>query len=193
MPRLVLLTEGFTGRSFELKAERSTVGRLEDNNFQIPAPSVSSHHCEILLKGNDVTVKDLDSTNGTFINGELGGRAADPTLPWAMVFPQSGSSLARHPSQLYQFALEGLLLFVLLWIYARRPRATGQVSGAFLFGYGVLRFAAEYFREPDSFLGPLALGLSMGQWLCVPMIAAGAALWWWAGRQRSGLPARATL
>ena len=70
MPRLVLLTEGFTGRSFELKAERSTVGRLEDNNFQIPAPSVSSHHCEIQLKGSEVVVKDLDSTNGTFINGE---------------------------------------------------------------------------------------------------------------------------
>ncbi len=70
MPRLVLLTEGFTGRSFELKADRSTVGRLEDNNFQIPAPSVSGHHCEILLKGNEVLVKDLDSTNGTFINGE---------------------------------------------------------------------------------------------------------------------------
>ena len=113
---------------------------------------------------------------GNFINGEL----------W-------GSNLPRHPSQLYQFALEGLLLFVLLWIYARRPRATGQVSGAFLFGYGVLRFTAEYFREPDSFLGPLALGLSMGQWLCVPMIVAGAALWWWAGQHRSGLPARSTL
>lgn len=70
MPRLVLLTEGFTGRSFELKAERSTVGRLEDNNFQIPAPSVSGHHCELILRGNDVVVKDLDSTNGTFINGE---------------------------------------------------------------------------------------------------------------------------
>lgn len=70
MPRLVLLTEGFTGRSFELKADRSTVGRLEDNNFQIPAPSVSSHHCEVLLRGNDVVIKDLDSTNGTFINGE---------------------------------------------------------------------------------------------------------------------------
>ena len=130
---------------------------------------------------------------GNFINGELWGRAADPTLPWAMVFPQSGSNLPRHPSQLYQFALEGLLLFALLWIYARRPRATGQVSGAFLFGYGVFRFAAEYFREPDSFLGPLALGLSMGQWLCVPMIVAGAALWWWAGQHRSGLPARSTL
>lgn len=120
---------------------------------------------------------------GNFINGELWGRAADPSLPWAMVFPQSGSDLPRHPSQLYQFLLEGLLLFVLLWVYARRPRATGQVSGAFLVGYGLFRFIAEYFREPDAFLGTLALGLSMGQWLCVPMIAAGVALWVWAGRQ----------
>ncbi len=78
MPRLVLLTEGFTGRSFELKAECSTVGRLEDNAFQIPAPSISGHHCEILLKGNDVVVKDLDSTNGTFINGE---QVTEATLP----------------------------------------------------------------------------------------------------------------
>jgi phosphatidylglycerol:prolipoprotein diacylglycerol transferase len=111
---------------------------------------------------------------GNFINGELWGRAADPALPWAMVFPQSGSALARHPSQLYQVALEGLLLFALLWWYARKPRALGQVSGAFLVGYGVLRFVAEYFREPDAFLGLLALGLSMGQWLCLPMVAAGA-------------------
>ena len=110
---------------------------------------------------------------GNFINGELWGRAADPTLPWAMAFPQSGSMLARHPSQLYQFALEGLLLFVVLWVYSSRKRAVGQVSGAFLIGYGVLRFVAEYFREPDSFLGLLALGLSMGQWLCLPMVAAG--------------------
>ncbi|MBP7668781.1 MAG: prolipoprotein diacylglyceryl transferase [Burkholderiaceae bacterium] len=124
---------------------------------------------------------------GNFINGELWGRPADPGLPWAMVFPQSGTDIARHPSQIYQFMLEGLLLFVLLWLYARRPRATGQVSGAFLVGYGVLRFVAEYFREPDSFLGPLALGLSMGQWLCLPMIAAGAALWAWAGRQQPRL------
>jgi phosphatidylglycerol---prolipoprotein diacylglyceryl transferase len=114
---------------------------------------------------------------GNFINGELWGRAADPGLPWAMVFPQSGLDIARHPSQLYQFALEGLLLFALLWLYARRPRGPGQVSGAFLVGYGALRFAVEYFREPDAFLGPLALGLSMGQWLCLPMIAAGAWLW----------------
>ena len=114
---------------------------------------------------------------GNFINGELWGRAADPSLPWAMVFPQSGTAIARHPSQLYQVALEGLLLFVLLWLYARKPRALGQVSGVFLIGYGVLRFTAEYFREPDNFLGPLALGLSMGQWLCVPMVLAGAAIW----------------
>jgi pSer/pThr/pTyr-binding forkhead associated (FHA) protein len=70
MPRLVLLTEGFTGRTFELKSERSTVGRLEDNTFQIPAPSVSSHHCEILLKDDVVTIRDLDSTNGCYVNGE---------------------------------------------------------------------------------------------------------------------------
>jgi phosphatidylglycerol---prolipoprotein diacylglyceryl transferase len=121
---------------------------------------------------------------GNFINGELWGRAADPSLPWAMVFPQSGTQTPRHPSPLYQFALEGLLLFALLWIYSRKPRRLGQVSGAFLIGYGVLRFIAEYFREPDSFLGLLALNLSMGQWLCVPMIVAGALIWWSAGRRR---------
>jgi phosphatidylglycerol:prolipoprotein diacylglycerol transferase len=120
---------------------------------------------------------------GNFINGELWGRAADASLPWAMVFPQSGSAMPRHPSQLYQFALEGLLLFALLWIYARRQRAEGQVAAAFVFGYGVLRFVAEYFREPDSYLGLLALGMSMGQWLCVPMILAGAGLWAWFGRR----------
>ena len=115
---------------------------------------------------------------GNFINGELWGRAADPSLPWAMRFPQSGTDIARHPSPLYQFALEGLLLFVLLWWYAKKPRGLGQVSGMFLIGYGVFRFTAEYFREPDSFLGLLALNMSMGQWLCVPMVLAGAWLWW---------------
>ena len=120
---------------------------------------------------------------GNFINGELWGRFADPSLPWAMVFPQSGSALPRHPSQLYQIALEGVLLFVLLWLYARRPRRLGQVSGAFLVGYGVLRFVAEYFREPDGFLGLLALNMSMGQWLCVPMVVAGVVMWVWASRR----------
>lgn len=111
---------------------------------------------------------------GNFINGELWGRAADPSLPWAMVFPQSGSALARHPSQLYQFLLEGLLLFVLLWWQGTRPhRHTGFISGLFLIGYGLTRFVAEYFREPDAHLGLLALGWSMGQWLCVPMLFVG--------------------
>jgi phosphatidylglycerol:prolipoprotein diacylglycerol transferase len=114
---------------------------------------------------------------GNFINGELWGRVADPALPWAMVFPTSGTLMPRHPSQIYQILLEGLLLFVLLWLYARRPRKVGQVSGAFLVGYGVLRFVAEFFREPDSFLGLLPLSMSMGQWLCVPMVLAG--LWMW--------------
>jgi phosphatidylglycerol:prolipoprotein diacylglycerol transferase len=122
---------------------------------------------------------------GNFINGELWGRAADPSLPWAMVFPQSGLDIPRHPSQIYQFLMEGLLLFVLLWWYGAKPRGRGQVSGAFLVGYGVLRFIAEYFREPDAFLMEFTArtGLSMGQWLCVPMILAGVALWAWGARQ----------
>ena len=70
MPRLVVLSEGLTGRSHELKAEKTTVGRIEDNTFQIPDPSVSSHHCEVILKGTEVLVRDLNSTNGTFINGQ---------------------------------------------------------------------------------------------------------------------------
>lgn len=116
---------------------------------------------------------------GNFINGELWGRLADPELPWGMVFRGAGE-LPRHPSQVYQFFLEGLLLFVLLWLYARRQRAQGQVAAAFLIGYGILRFAVEFFREPDAHLGLLSLGWSMGQWLCVPMVVGGVGLWWWA-------------
>ncbi|MFM2058616.1 MAG: hypothetical protein RLY71_3001 [Pseudomonadota bacterium] len=135
---------------------------------------------------------------GNFINGELWGRAADASLPWAMCFPQAGCDpaaehpLLRHPSQLYQFGLEGLMLFALLWLYGRRTAVYqdasgaltwGRVSGAFLVGYGAFRFIAEYFREPDSFLGLLTFNLSMGQWLCVPMLVIGAAIWLWAGRK----------
>ena len=119
---------------------------------------------------------------GNFINGELWGRVADPDLPWGMVFRGAGN-LPRHPSQVYQFLLEGLLLFMLLWLYARRERAPGRVAAAFLFGYGGFRFVAEYFREPDAHLGLLALGLSMGQWLCIPMLLGGAVWWWWCGRR----------
>jgi len=116
---------------------------------------------------------------GNFINGELWGRPSD--LPWAMVFPQV-DGLARHPSQLYEFLLEGLLLFALVWFYSRRWRPLGAVSGVFLAGYGVLRFLVEFTREPDSFLGLLTLELSMGQWLSLPMIAAGVAMIIWANR-----------
>ena len=116
---------------------------------------------------------------GNFINGELWGRVADPALPWGMVFRGAGE-LPRHPSQLYQLVLEGLLLFVLLWLYGRKPRKTGQVAAAFLVGYGCMRFVAEFFREPDAHLGLLGLGLSMGQWLSLPMVLGGALVWRWA-------------
>jgi phosphatidylglycerol:prolipoprotein diacylglycerol transferase len=123
---------------------------------------------------------------GNFINGELWGRPSD--APWAMVFPQSGDGLARHPSQLYQFGLEGLALFVVVWWFANKTRPTGQVSAVFLVGYGALRFVAEFAREPDSFLGLLSLGLSMGQWLCIPMIGAGVVLYVWARQNKPVAP-----
>jgi phosphatidylglycerol:prolipoprotein diacylglycerol transferase len=122
---------------------------------------------------------------GNFINGELWGRFSDPDLPWGMVFPSSGSMLPRHPSQIYQFLLEGVLLFVLLWLYARKERKRAQVTAAFLVGYGTLRFIAEFFREPDAFLGLLKFNMSMGQWLCLPMIVFGVGLWLWAERHGS--------
>ncbi|GAO37305.1 prolipoprotein diacylglyceryl transferase [Sulfuricella sp. T08] len=117
---------------------------------------------------------------GNFINGELWGRPSD--MPWAVVFPQI-DNVARHPSQLYQFALEGLALFTLLWLFSRKPRPTGAVSGLFLIGYGSFRFLVEYTREPDSFLGLLALNLSMGQWLSLPMVVAGIVMLRWAYRK----------
>jgi phosphatidylglycerol:prolipoprotein diacylglycerol transferase len=118
---------------------------------------------------------------GNFINGELWGRAS--ALPWAMVFPQSGDGIARHPSQLYQLGLEGLALFVLVWWFANKTRPMGQISAVFLMGYGLFRFMAEFAREPDNFLGLLAAGLSMGQWLSLPMIIAGFALYQSAAKQ----------
>lgn len=108
---------------------------------------------------------------GNFINGELWGRPAD--VPWGMIFP-GVDEIPRHPSQLYEFALEGLAFFILLWIYSSRPRPVGAVSGMFLIGYGVFRSLAEFFREPeDGFMGVMTLGISMGQWLSLPMIIAG--------------------
>lgn len=109
---------------------------------------------------------------GNFINGELWGRVADASLPWAMIFPQVDSQ-PRHPSQLYQAGLEGLCLFLLLWLYSARPRPTGAVSGVFLIGYGAFRFIAEYFREPDAGIFGHSYAISMGQWLSLPMVAIG--------------------
>ena len=121
---------------------------------------------------------------GNFINAELWGRPADPSLPWAMVFPNV-DMLPRHPSQLYQAGLEGMALWILLWLFSSRLRPSGANSGAFLLGYGVFRFAAEYFRNPDpGVFGLQMFGLSMGQWLSLPMVAAGVLLMAWAYRRR---------
>ena len=118
---------------------------------------------------------------GNFINAELWGRPTD--VPWGMVFPHV-DELPRHPSQLYQFALEGLLLFIIIWIYSSKPRATGAVTGMFMIGYGIFRSIAEFFREPeDGFMGVLTLGVTMGQWLSIPMIIAGIAALLWSRRQ----------
>jgi phosphatidylglycerol:prolipoprotein diacylglycerol transferase len=116
---------------------------------------------------------------GNFINAELWGRPAD--VPWAMIFP-GVDQVPRHPSQLYEFALEGVMLFLILWWFSARPRPLGAVSAAFLIGYGTFRFAVEFTREPDSYLGLLALGMSMGQWLSAPMVIAGIAMMIWAYR-----------
>ncbi|MBI9081767.1 MAG: prolipoprotein diacylglyceryl transferase [Pseudodesulfovibrio sp.] len=113
---------------------------------------------------------------GNFINAELWGRYTD--LPWAMPFPGAGG-LPRHPSQLYEAALEGLVLFAVLWWYSSKPRPSGCVGGLFLLGYGTFRFLVEFAREPDAHLGFIALNwLSMGQLLCLPMMALGAFLLW---------------
>ena len=122
---------------------------------------------------------------GNFINGELWGRpVVNPdSVPWAMIFPQAGDAIPRHPSQLYEVGLEGFALFVLVWWFAHKKRPEGAVSGMFLIGYGTARFCVEFTREPDNFLGLLALGLSMGQWLSLPMILAGISLLVWAYRR----------
>ena len=109
---------------------------------------------------------------GNFINGELWGRATD--VSWAMIFPADPLKLARHPSQLYQFALEGMTLFAILWLYSSKPRPTFAVTGAFCLGYGVFRTAVEFFREPDAHLGFVALDwVTRGQELSIPLVIAG--------------------
>jgi len=146
---------------------------------------------------------------GNFINGELWGRVTDPTAPWAMLFQSSTNDdalwltshpqlaakwhlaevfaqyhmLPRHPSELYEIALEGIALFFVLIVFTRKPRPVGAASAVFLIGYGLARFIVEFAREPDDFLGLLALGLSMGQWLSLPMIIVGVVLLVWSYRR----------
>lgn len=111
---------------------------------------------------------------GNFINAELWGRVTD--APAGMVFPGAGP-LPRHPSQLYEAALEGVVFFAVLWVFSAKPRPRMAVSGLFLIGYGVFRFIVEFFREPDAHLGFVAFDfLSMGQLLCIPMVVFGALL-----------------
>jgi phosphatidylglycerol:prolipoprotein diacylglycerol transferase len=126
---------------------------------------------------------------GNFIGQELWGRPT--TVPWAMVFPRDPLQLPRHPSQLYQFALEGLLLFaIMLWV-GRKPRPPWALGGTFVLGYGVLRFFAEFFREPDAHLGFQAFGwMTRGQLLCVPMIGLGLYLLWYAYRNNGAAASR---
>lgn len=110
---------------------------------------------------------------GNFINGELVGRVASPDLPWAMVFPYIDQQ-PRHPSQLYQALTEGLLLFLILWLYSSKPRPRMAVSGVFMIGYGSFRFTTEFFRTPDAHLGFVAFDwLTMGQLLSLPMVLVG--------------------
>ncbi len=111
---------------------------------------------------------------GNFINGELWGRVTD--VPWAMVFP-NGGDLPRHPSQLYEFLLEGVVLFILLWWFSSKPRPRCAISGVFALGYGIARFTCEFFRQPDIQKGFIAFDwLTMGQLLCIPMILVGIGL-----------------
>ena len=114
---------------------------------------------------------------GNFINGELWGRTTD--VPWAMVFP-TGGPLPRHPSQLYEFFLEGLVLLIILNVFIRKPRPAGAASGLFLLGYGGFRFFVEYFREPDAHLGLFGGWISMGQILSLPMVIGGLLMMLWA-------------
>ncbi|OUR60848.1 prolipoprotein diacylglyceryl transferase [Colwellia sp. 39_35_sub15_T18] len=108
---------------------------------------------------------------GNFINAELWGRQTD--VPWAMVFPTDSLQVPRHPSQLYEFFLEGVVLFAILYVITRKPRSLGLASGAFLIGYGIFRTIVEFFREPDAHLGLYFSFISKGQILSLPMILVG--------------------
>jgi phosphatidylglycerol:prolipoprotein diacylglycerol transferase len=112
---------------------------------------------------------------GNFINAELPGRVADPSLPWAMIWPNV-DNLPRHPSPIYQMLVDGILLFIILWLYSRKARPFMAVAGMFSLLYGCARFFTEYFRVPDYNVTWAGITLSAGQMLSVPMIVLGAIL-----------------
>ncbi|WP_115717397.1 prolipoprotein diacylglyceryl transferase [Gallaecimonas mangrovi] len=118
---------------------------------------------------------------GNFINGELWGRPTD--LPWGMIFP-TGGPVPRHPSQLYEATLEGLVLFCILWWYSSKPRPRGRISGLFLTLYGIFRCLVEFVREPDPQLGELGGFITMGQVLSIPMIIFGIILLFWSRKNK---------
>lgn len=118
---------------------------------------------------------------GNFINDELWGRIT--MVPWGMVFP-NGGPLPRHPSQLYEACFEGLVLFLILWFYSRKPKPVGAVSGLFLFGYGLFRFSLEFFREPDMQIGFLWDWFTAGQLLSLPMLLFGVIILAWAYKKK---------
>ncbi|WP_371186377.1 prolipoprotein diacylglyceryl transferase [Thalassotalea maritima] len=120
---------------------------------------------------------------GNFINAELWGRESD--VPWAMVFPTDAKGLARHPSQLYEFFLEGVVLFFMVYFVSKYTKASGVASGTFLAGYGTFRFIVEFFREPDAHLGFIFSFISMGQVLSLPMIIIGIGLIVWGLKHNS--------
>ena len=119
---------------------------------------------------------------GNFINAELWGRQTD--VPWAMVFPTDALQVPRHPSQLYEFFLEGVVLFIILYVVTRKPRSLGLASGTFLIGYGIFRSIVEFFREPDAHLGLYFSFISKGQILSIPMILIGLFIIYWGYNQQ---------
>lgn len=151
------------------------------------------HHHLDFWKGADLYVVTVPiglgfGRIGNFINSELYGRVTD--VPWGMVFP-NGGPLPRHPSQIYEALLEGVMLFALLWTVKGKPwKQTpsrcwphGSMLALFLVAYGIIRIIVEFFREPDSYLGEVFLGLTMGQVLSTIMMAAGLLLWAWRTRK----------
>lgn len=130
---------------------------------------------------------------GNFINGELWGRPSG--VPWAVIFPRAplihGVMVPRHPSQLYEAGLEGLVLFAIMWTLAQRRRPEGMLFGLFLILYGIFRFCLEFFREPDAQLGLFWGVISMGQILSLPMVLAGVGVFIYARSRRTIIPATA--